>query len=215
MDLEPPSLETVASWIHDEQWIDMRICGKGMFERVLPFAVTIHRNLDELHCRQDYQLDGIVTQAYHDFDCEDIMWWRPTICGLEDVEPRELSKVRQEVSDEYLAGEILETVAFMSGHGIQTIKDSGTCSHERQVCIRLMWEASDLGAGKIPELFGYASGGMFTSAMRMTAKDKNRVDEIKRAYALLETRVGHRLPFVRSAHRRSQQSPVAAVVPTA
>lgn len=209
MALDPPDFEIIAAWIRDEQWIDMRVCDVGLVERVLPQAVTLHRDWDQLHCCQEYILDEQIVSGERHFDCEDIMWWRESIFAIEDVTPQSLPTRREDISNERLAEEILETVAFLTGHGTQTIKDSGTCSHERQVCIRLMWEASTLGAGKIPQLFGYSSGGMFTSAMTRTGK---HAEQIKRAYALLETRLGHRLPFIRSTQgTRGRQSPIAAV----
>lgn len=207
MALDPPDFEVIAAWVRDEQWIDMRICEVGLVERVMPKAVTLHRDWDQLHCCQEYVLDEqIVTEDRH-FDCEDIMWWRESIFAVEDVTPRALPS-KGSVSNERLAEEILETVAFLTGHGVQTIKDSTTCSYERQLCIRLMWEASTLGAGKIPQLFGYSSGGMFTSAMMRT---QGQADGVKRAYGLLESRLGHRLPFVRTQGPRGRQKRVAAV----
>jgi hypothetical protein len=206
--LRPPPIEKLAGYIQDGQYVDMRVCDQGRFERVMPLNLTIHRDHDELEVRQDVPDGKEVQSRVFRFDCEDIMTVQPTVFELDDVEAAKLEDGEHGLTDEALAREILQTVAFMHGATANEIKDgTNETVWYRQLCIRLMWEVSKRGQSNIPQLFGYSSGGTTHNALYQTAK---KPDHVLRLHSLLQTRLGVRLPFVRALASHNHQESIIA-----
>jgi hypothetical protein len=89
MALEPVPLERIARYLRDEEWVDMRVCEAGIFERVQVENVTVFRDREEVvvrHRRPPIEDGGVTTETWR-IDAEDIMWINPTVFSEEEAAP--------------------------------------------------------------------------------------------------------------------------------
>lgn len=202
--LEPPPIEELAAAMRDRAWLDMRVVGGGELVRVMPVNLSIWPDRDEVTVEQEYLQRGDFQKRQVTVDAEDIMWSRPTICGISDVEIPELPECEDQPPTDELASHILDTLAFLHGVTPKQVKE-GLPAQARKVCVRLMWELTHLPQSKIPHHFGYQRGAQTTYTLNDTQRPE-LIAEVKRAHELLEQRMGRKLPpFPRTSVPRGRK----------
>jgi hypothetical protein len=202
---DPPPIEEIATAMRDRQWLDMRVLDHGTLERVCPLNITIWPNRDEVLLRQEYHHREETTHHELTVNAEDIMWARPTILDVRDVEPPILRDPEEELTPDYIARAIIDTISFTEGTPAK-VWFEGSRPHEthcRKLAIRLMWELTSLNQTSIPQFFGYSSGGMTNNALHYTAK--NYAERVRQLWDLMQIRVGHTLRPVKRTDPRSRQ----------
>lgn len=207
MTLKPPPLERIAEAIRDRELLDVRVVGEGVLPRVCPINLTVWEGHDDVTFSQEYLADGDFHKAEYTFDAEDVMWLKPTICGISDVEPPRVRALKRLPDDEQMIQHVLDTVAF-----IYDLKRDDILNHRqttpqvRYLAMLLLYEVTDMSQHAIPQHFGYQSPTPLHSAQREVGlyrkipkeqEHLDRIAEVRRAHGLLEQRVGGELPFVR------------------
>jgi hypothetical protein len=202
---DPPPIEEIATAMRDRQWLDMRVLDHGTLERVCPLNITIWPNRDEVLLRQEYHHREETTHHELTVNAEDIMWARPTILDVRDVEPPILRDPEEEPTPDYISRAIIDTISFTESIPAK-VWFEGSRPHEthcRKLAIRLMWELTSLNQTSIPQFFGYTSGGMTNNALHYTAK--NYAERVRQLWDLMQIRVGHTLRPVKRTDPRSRQ----------
>jgi hypothetical protein len=202
---DPPPIEEIATAMRDRQWLDMKVLDHGTLERVCPLNITIWPNRDEVLLRQEYHHREETTHHELTVNAEDIMWARPTILDVRDVEPPILRDPEEEPTPDYISRAIIDTISFTEGIPAK-VWFEGSRPHEthcRKLAIRLMWELTSLNQTSIPQFFGYTSGGMTNNALHYTAK--NYPERVRQLWDLMQIRVGHTLRPVKRTDPRSRQ----------
>ncbi len=85
--LDPPELRALAQFILEQSWLDMRVLGLGLFERVRIDALVIRRDDDELVVVQQWLCNEGLAEREHVIRVEDVVRCKPTIFTVEDVTP--------------------------------------------------------------------------------------------------------------------------------
>jgi hypothetical protein len=202
---DPPPIEEIATAMRDRQWLDMKVLDHGTLERVCPLNITIWPNRDEVLLRQEYHHREETTHHELTVNAEDIMWARPTILDVRDVEPPILRDPEEEPTPDYISRAIIDTISFTESIPAK-VWFEGSRPHEthcRKLAIRLMWELTSLNQTSIPQFFGYTSGGMTNNALHYTAK--NYAERVRQLWDLMQIRVGHTLRPVKRTDPRSRQ----------
>lgn len=190
--------------MRDRAWLDMRVLDVGELIRVMPVNLSIWPDRDEVTVRQEYLRAGDFQERKVTVDAEDIMWSRPTICGISDVEIPELPSYDERPETDELASNILTTVAFMYSLTEKEVKE-GYEPTARKICVRLMWELTHLPQSQIPHHFGYQRGAQTTYTLNDTQRPEV-VPRVKAAHELLEQRMGRKLPaFPRTSVPRNRK----------
>lgn len=96
--LDPPPLVSVAEHMRDETWLDVKVVGEPVLERVRLVQIIVNRHEDYLVFTQERpgadengKLETI--EVEHKVDAEDVMYLKPTIFELADITPRERERV--------------------------------------------------------------------------------------------------------------------------
>lgn len=207
MTLKPPPLERIAEAIRDRELLDVRVVGEGVLPRVCPINLTVWEGHDDVTFSQEYVSDGDFHKAEYTFDAEDVMWLKPTICGISDVEPPRVRALRDLPDNEKMVQHVLDTVAFVYNRKVDDILNHReTVPQVRYLAMLLLYEVTNMSQHMIPQHFGYKSITPLHSALmevglnRRIPKEQEHLDRIERlrqAHELLETRVGRTLPFCR------------------
>jgi hypothetical protein len=154
--------------------------------------------------RQEYHHREETTHHELTVNAEDIMWARPTILDVRDVEPPILQDPEEEPTPDYIARAIIDTISFAEGIPAKVwFEGAGAETHCRKLAIRLMWELTSLNQTSIPQFFGYTSGGMTNNALHYTAK--HCAERVRELWNLAQVRVGHTLRPVKRVHPASRQ----------
>lgn len=89
--LEPPSVQQLATAMADESWLDALVVDVGMLERVKVVTLHISRETESVTFSQDFKPDldeAAVEQLQMDIACEDIIYVKPTKLESVDQVPR-------------------------------------------------------------------------------------------------------------------------------
>lgn len=191
LSLDPPPIEDLAAAMYGRTLLDMRVVGTGELIRVMPVNLSIWPDRDELTVEQEYLHGGDFRKRVVTVDAEDIMWSRPTICGISDVEIPELPESEGEEDADELARHVLATFCHISGLSEKELK-SGAEPRWRKLCVRLMWELTTLPQTQIPHHFGYQKLAQMTYVLNDT-EATDMVKALKTAHELLEIRMGRKL----------------------
>lgn len=175
--LDPVALPELAAAIRDETWLDMRVAGGRIYERVQVERVIVHRDHDEVTL---IHLLPVGVKRWT-LDAEDIQWMRPTVFDADEAE-RPKAPADDEEPETTVTG-VADDIYFCVRHVLarwykmtvdEIDKDLSKANANgrrpndvtmrRHVAIWLMYELTDESAVEICTRMGYRSPMAFHSA---------------------------------------------------
>lgn len=120
--LHPVSLTTLAEYLRDQTWLDVRICDHGPVERVQVMNVTVWADREDVTLRQQVVRRGVdgedvISELELEADAEDIMWAKPSAftepLDVREAQPDDPAKPPDSIDMERVFDTTADAVAFI------------------------------------------------------------------------------------------------------